>query len=60
MITIKETIKFHFNVHQNHLNKIAKIAQKAINNIISPIGASAESAILKNIVDPPNYSKSHF
>ena len=54
---MKETMMFLFKVHQNFLKQIHNADQREINRKIIPIGARAVKAILKNIVDPPNYLK---
>lgn len=59
-MTMNETIKFHFKVLQNFLKKIAKPNHKPIKTTKIPTGARAVSAILKNMIDPPNCLKSYF
>lgn len=57
IITMNETITFLLSVLQNLLKQMHNKSQNDMKMKMIPIGARAVRAILKNMVDPPNYLK---
>ena len=54
---MNETITFLLSVLQNLLKQMHNKSQNDMKMKMIPIGARAVRAILKNMVDPPNYLK---